>query len=235
LVPRSLEHPQADLTNNVSPVLTVLEALRRRGGTPIIVYFSSAAVYGEARSNQMNERHRTDPLSPYGVSKLAAERYLRLYHVLYGMPTVSLRLFSVFGPGQRKLAVHDLLVRLLAGEDPLDVSGTPQITRDYVYVAEAVRCARLLAALAPAHGEAYNICSGVGTTLANLLEQLRVATGSAAEVRFSGTVRTGDPMRFVGDGSAAASLGIRCSAALGLGLDATVAWLRGTRDGKPPG
>jgi UDP-glucose 4-epimerase len=226
LVPRSIEHPTADLENNVFPVLAVLETLRGRLAPPIVVYFSSAAVYGEAESVPMSENHPTDPLSPYGVSKLAAERYLRLYHVIHGIPAISLRLFSVFGPGQHKLVVHDLLARLLTGEDPLVVHGAPDVARDYVYVSDVVRCAHRLAITAPSRGEAYNVCSGIDTTLSDLTRQMRIACGSDAQVRFTGSIRQGDPVRFIGDGSAARGLGARCDTDLVTGLTATIAWLR---------
>jgi UDP-glucose 4-epimerase len=228
LVPRSLDHPQADLQSNVLPLLASLELLRERAAPPVVVHFSSAAVYGEARSEPMSESHPLEPLSPYGVSKLAAERYTRLYHVLYGLPTLSLRLFSVFGPGQRKLVVHDLLTRVLAGEDPLVVAGGSEVTRDYVFATDVARCAHHLAKAAPATGEAYNLCSGIGTTLRELVEAMQAACGTTAEVEFTGTVREGDPQRFVGDGSAGRALGAGCDSALRVGLAATVDWLRRT-------
>lgn len=230
-VPRSLEHPWADLESNVGTVLAVLETLRQHASPPIpvIVHCSSVAVYGEARHVPMTEQHPTEPLSPYGVSKLSAERYLRLYSVIHSYPTLSLRLFSVFGPGQRKLVVHDLAERLLSGEAPLIIEGSPDVTRDYVYVGDVARCAHRLAAAAPARGEAYNVCSGVGTPLSALAEHLRELCGSRAEIHFTGTLRTGDPVRFVGDPSKAAALGARCRSDLESGLRETVAWLRQRR------
>lgn len=226
LVPRSLESPVADLDNNVLPVLTVLEIVRRRESPPVVVYLSSAAVYGDAQVVPVSEDEPPEPLSPYGVSKLAAERYLRLYHLLYGTPTISLRPFSVFGPGQRKLVVHDLLVRFLAGEDPLTIRGVPEVTRDYVLVTDVARCAHQLALAAPACGEAFNICSGVGTSLADLVDGLRAACGSVAEIRFTGSARPGDPLRYVGDPSAGAALGASCDSDLRQGFEATADWLR---------
>lgn len=227
-VPRSLENPIADLVSNVEPLLLVLEAARRRRAPPLVVYLSSMAVYGEARELPMNERHSTAPLSPYGVSKLAAEQYLRLYRRMYGVPGIALRLFSVFGPGQRKLVIYDLLARLMAGEDPLAISGDPDVMRDYVYVGDVARCAHRLARLAPADGEPYNICSGTGTTLQSLAEKLRSACGSSASITFTGGVRSGDPRHVIGDPSAAAVLGARCDAELGAGLKEITTWLRRT-------
>jgi UDP-glucose 4-epimerase len=226
LVPRSLEHPRADLESNVFPLLAILDTLSSRAMTPVVVYTSSAAVYGESRVEAIGERHPTNPLSPYGVSKLAAEHYLRTYHRLYGIPGFSLRPFSVAGPGQRKLVVHDLLARLLSGEDPLEVRGAPEITRDYVSVGDVARCAHRLAAVAPARGEVYNLCTGVGTTLEELVAEMQAACGTTTDIRFTGTVRSGDPISFVGDGTAAAELGATCYSSLTSMIAATMQWLR---------
>jgi UDP-glucose 4-epimerase len=225
-VPRSLDHPHADLENNVSTVLAVLEAVRTSGAKPpVIVHVSSAAVYGNAHRLPMSESHPTEPLSPYGVSKLAAEEYLRLYHRVYGIPTLSMRPFSVFGPGQSKLVVHDLLVRLLAGEDPLLVKGSANVERDYVYVGDVAQAAYQLAAEAPGEGESYNVSTGRATSLGDLVELLKTASGSDATVRFTEHVRKGDPVGLLGDPARALALGVRCEADLKSGLDATARWL----------
>ncbi len=224
-VPRSLEHPQADLESNVLTVLAVLEALRDSPRPPVVVNFSSAAVYGNASLTPTAESQTPSPVSHYGISKLAGEHYARLYHRLYGIPTLSLRPFSVYGPGQRKLVVHDLLVRVLAGENPLAVRGAADVTRDYVYVADVAATALTLAANAPAEGEAYNVCSGTGTSLRVLAGELARAAGAEVDFTFSGRLRSGDPRHFVGDPSAATLLGARCRTGLTDGLRATAAWL----------
>lgn len=124
-VPHSLDEPTTDLRANLQTTLAVLDALRRVEEPPRIVLVSSAAVYGESMNVPIAESHPLMPISPYGVSKLAAEHYVRVFHRLYGVPGLVVRPFSVYGPGQRKLVVHDLLRRMLDGEDPLVVSAPP--------------------------------------------------------------------------------------------------------------
>jgi UDP-glucose 4-epimerase len=226
-VPLSLANPQADLENNVFTVLAVLECLRARHDPPVVVYFSSSAVYGDAQEPPMREDGPTGPLSPYGVSKLAGESYIRLYHRLYGIPGLALRPFSVYGPGQHKLVIYDLLRRILAGEAPLAVRGDPSVNRDYVYVADVVRAASRLARVAPAQGEAYNVCTGHATSLGGLAAQLLSAAETEVAVEFTGHGRAGDPSQFVGDPGAALALGAGCTTSLHHGLRATVTWIRG--------
>ncbi len=225
-VPLSLANPQADLENNVFTVLAVLECLRARRDPPVVVYFSSGAVYGDAQAPPMSERGPTEPLSPYGVSKLAGEGYVRLYQRLYDIPGLSLRPFSVYGPGQHKLVVYDLLRRILQLESPLVVTGEPGVTRDYVYVKDVVRSASRLARVAPAEGESYNICSGLGTSLGDLAQHLLTAAEVDVLVKFSGDLRAGDPGRFEGDPGATNALGAGCPTSLPEGLRMTVGWLR---------
>jgi UDP-glucose 4-epimerase len=228
-VPLSLANPKADLENNVLTLLAVLECLRARREPPVVVYFSSAAVYGDAQSPPMSERGPTEPLSPYGVSKLAGEGYVRLYQRLYGIPALSLRPFSVYGPGQRKLVVYDLLRRMLLLEDPLMVRGEAGVTRDYVFVGDVVGSALRLARMAPAEGEAYNVCSGLGTSLGDLAQHLLAAARIDAHVQFSGDLRIGDPVRFLGDPQAMTALGAGCPTPLPEGLRTTVEWIRGQK------
>jgi len=229
LVPTSLAEPLGDLWRNAGTTLAALEGARFARRPPVVAYVSSAAVYGEGREMPMREDHPLEPVSPYGISKLAAERYVALYAQLYGVPAFSVRPFSLYGPGQRKLVVYDLLVRLLGGEDPLVVGGAAEVSRDFVFVADAARSLAALARSAPARGEAYNFASGRRTTLGELVSSLLAATGLAPEVRFTGTVRPGDPVRWDGDASLARTLGAAFDTTLEDGLRLTVEWLVGSR------
>jgi UDP-glucose 4-epimerase len=227
-VPRSLEHPLGDLGSNAGTTLAVLETLAALDPPPLLVLVSSAAVYGDSVRLPIDEDHPLEPVSPYGVSKLAAEQYVRLYARLHGFPALSVRPFSLYGPGQRKLVVHDLLSRLEAGEDPLVVTGRPDITRDFVFVQDAARGVVTLGQRAPGVGEPYNLSSGRGTSLGELTAALVEATGRQAEVRFTGDARAGDPLRWEGDQRRSAALGARCDMPLAEGLRRTVAWFRET-------
>ena len=225
LVPASVTAPFEDLVANAGTTVAVLEALRKMNTPPLLVFVSSAAVYGSAETVPMDEEHPLHPVSPYGVSKLASEQYIRLYAEMHGLPAVTARPFSVYGPRQRKLVVYDLLRRLAQGEDPLRVSGSPDVSRDFVWVGDAVKALLALAIRAPAEGEAYNIASGVETTLGELVELLIEQVGGAQRAEFSGVVRPGDPWRWVGDDSRARTLGVACDTPLEAGLKLTAEWL----------
>jgi UDP-glucose 4-epimerase len=225
LVPASMTAPFEDLLANAGTTVAVLEALRKMTSPPLLVFVSSAAVYGTAETVPMDEDHPLHPVSPYGVSKLASEQYIRLYSELHGLSAVSARPFSVYGPRQRKLVVYDLLRRLAEGEDPLRVAGSPDLSRDFVWVGDAVKGLLTLAHEAPAEGEAYNLASGVETTLGELVELLIEQVGGVQRAEFSGAVRAGDPWRWVGDPSRAQALGVACDTPLAAGLQLTAEWL----------
>jgi UDP-glucose 4-epimerase len=225
-VPRSLQHPLGDLLSNAGTTVAALETLAGVDDPPVLVHTSSAAVYGESVRLPMDEDHPLEPVSHYGISKLAAERYVALYARLHGLPTLSVRLFSLYGPGQRKLAVYDLLARLEAGEDPLVIAGRADVTRDLVFVRDAAQSLLTLGRHASAMGEAYNISSGRATSLDELATALGRVTGRRAEVRFTGALRRGDPLRWEGDPRRSAALGASCRTSLDEGLRQTVAWFR---------
>jgi len=203
-----------------------------QGCVGAFVIISSAAVYGEGREMPMTEDHPLEPVSPYGISKLAAETYVRLYAQLYGLNTFSVRPFSLYGPRQRKLVVYDLLCRAVDGEDPVVVLGSPEVSRDFVFVADCARALVILARRAPARGEAYNVATGVGTHLGRLVPALLESAGVEATIQFTGDIRPGDPLRWEGDPTRALALGAAFDTPLAEGLRQTAEWLLANpRDG----
>jgi UDP-glucose 4-epimerase len=228
-VPPSVDDPITDLRQNVETTVAVLEAARRTDPCPLVVLASSAAVYGEAVLLPMSEGHPLLPVSPYGVSKLTAERYLALYARLHGVPCIAVRMFSLYGPGQRKQVVYDLMCRALNGENPLSVLGRPNATRDLVYVTDAARGFIQLAQHAPATGEAYNLAAGHPTAIDELANAIIRILGLDVPVVFSGEVRRGDPLHWHGDASAAEALGVVFATELEQGLLYTAEWVRNNR------
>lgn len=224
-VPPSLARPLDDLNRNAGTTLAVLEGARQAAEPPLVALASSAAVYGEGLHMPMNEDHPLAPVSPYGVSKLAAETYVRVYARLYGLSTFAVRPFSLYGPRQRKLVVYDLLSRALDGESPLVIRGSADVSRDFVYAGDCARALVTLAGRAPARGEAYNIASGRGTPLGELAPALLEAAGIEPEIRFTGNVRPGDPLRWEGDPTRATSLGAAFDTPLREGLRETARWV----------
>jgi len=221
----SVREPAVDLRGNLQTTVAVLSAARRAVDPPRVVLVSSAAVYGESMTVPMAEDHPLVPISPYGVSKLAAEHYLRVFHRLYGLRGIAVRPFSVYGPGQRKLVVYDLLKRIVAGESPLLISAPADVTRDFVYVEDVAAAIVALARDAPGEGEAYNLASGHATSLRELADALLVATGVGSVARFVGDQAPGNPAHWCGDTSKAASLGVTLDTPLARGLAKTVQWI----------
>lgn len=230
LVPRSLAAPLEDLASNVGSLLGMLEVIRRLDAPPLVVSLSSAAVYGTAQTTPMTEEHPLAPESPYGVSKAAGEEYLRLYHKLYGIPSMSVRPFSIYGPGQRKLVIYDLLRRLIDGEKLLVVDAPAEITRDFVFVEDVAEMLVRLAERAPAEANAYNACSGLGTSLDELVALLIAIAQADASVVFTGTARPGDPTHWIGSRERVASITGVEPTGLPEGLARTAAWLTVARE-----
>jgi len=175
-VARSIADPQATHSVNVTGTLVVLEAARA-AGTRRIVYASSSSVYGDTATLPKHEDLPTTPRSPYAVSKLAGEAYCRAYWRSFGLETVSLRFFNVFGPRQDPASEYAAVVprfitRMLVGRSPV-VLGDGRQTRDFTYIRNVVE-ACVLAASAPmrAAGETVNIGCGERTSLLELVELL---------------------------------------------------------------
>lgn len=224
-VPPSFDDPLGDLVTNAGSTLRVLEAIRHSRARPRLVYASSAVVYGDAQEVPMKEDHVLRPTSPYGVGKLAAEHYIRVYAANHGVRALSVRLFSLYGPGQRKQVVYDLMRRALDGQTPLRVIGVPDVERDLVFVDDAARACWQLSMTAAARGEAYNVCTGRPTSLALLAQTILEVVGLEVPVQFTGELRPGDVRQWWGDPSRARRLGVECATALRAGLSATHGWL----------
>jgi UDP-glucose 4-epimerase len=161
-----------------------------------VVFSSSAAVYGDDPRSPKTEDMTPAPKSPYGITKLDGEFYLKMYAEAFGLPTVSLRYFNVFGPRQDPRSVYAAAVpifidRALRGE-PITIFGDGEQTRDFVFV-EDVCAANMLAATSPkaGRGEVFNVGNGGVTTVRALAEVIVEITGSRSEIRHA-PERAGD-------------------------------------------
>lgn len=220
----SVSEPFHDFTANLVASMHLLEQLRQLRQRPRLVLASSAAVYGSARMLPIEETDQTVPLSPYGVSKLAMERYAAVYARLYGLSAASLRPFSVYGPFQRKQVVYALLEQLRTSPHELVLLGDGTQVRDLVYVADVARAFLVVAARGRADGFAYNAATGVSTSLGALARQILEIQGADARISFSGVNRPGDQDRLVGSNAALAALGWAPAYSVPEGLRETAAW-----------
>jgi UDP-glucose 4-epimerase len=224
---RSLSDPRADAAVNAFGTLNVLEAARAVGARKV-VYSSSAGIFGELRSLPIAEDHPVEPDSPYGVSKLAGEKYCLAYSRLYALEAICLRYFNVYGVRQRFDAygnVIPIFATLLLRGEPLTVFGDGEQTRDFINVADVAR-ANVLAACDRGVSGAFNVGSGTAVTVNHLVRLLEEAGGRRATVRH-GPPRPGDvrhslaDIRAIGD-----ALGFAPAVTLEPGLVEYVSWLR---------
>lgn len=212
--------------NNVEATQALLEACV---GTPVdrFVYASSSSVYGDDTPIPMREDALPRPVSPYGVTKLAAEQLCYLYHVNHGVPAVSLRYFTVYGPRQRPdMAFHRFLKAAIAGA-PITVYGDGEQTRDFTYVADAV-AATVAAADRGRPGGVYNIGGGSRVSVNAVLELVGRCTGRTLDIRRDAPQK-GDMRDTSADTSRArADLGFAPSVPLEPGLEEEFRWLSST-------
>lgn len=223
-VPWSVEDPRRDFALNIGNSFELLEAIRAAEPKPRLVNISSAAVYGDPDKQPMKEADPTFPISPYGVSKLAAERYVAVYSRLYGLRAASLRLFSVFGPRQRKQVVFDLIGKCRDNPNRIAVHGDGTQERDFVFVTDVVEAIRVVADRAPAKGEVYNVASGTTVSLAHLLSSVCRACKVQPEIAYSGSVRPGDAQRWYPDITALRAIGFAPATHLDAGVGAVRVW-----------
>jgi UDP-N-acetylglucosamine/UDP-N-acetyl-alpha-D-glucosaminouronate 4-epimerase len=194
-VPRSVQDPLTSSAVNVEGTLNVLLAARDEG-VRRVVYSSSSSVYGTRRELPVTEAMAPDPLSPYGVAKLAAERYCVSFSRVYeSFETVVLRYFNVFGPRQSPLsqyaAVIPLFVTAIARGDPITVDGDGEQSRDFTYVDNVVDATIRAADAEGASGRIFNVSSGSPVSVNQLADAIGRALGRPVERRF-GPSRPGD-------------------------------------------
>lgn len=230
-IPPSVEDPGYDYALNLETTFRLLEAVRLAPRRPRLVFTSSAAVYGNPSRLPIRESDPTVPISPYGVSKLAGERYVGVYGPLYGIPCSSVRLFSVYGPRQRKQVVYDLIDRLSRDPTRLVVIGDGSQQRDFVFVEDVAEAMIAVAERAPGLGEVFNVASGVTYTIGQLVSVICDALGARPEICYLGSVRPGDADRWSVDVSALRTLGFEARTELVTGVERTRDWYRAERGG----
>jgi UDP-glucose 4-epimerase len=228
-VPRSIDDPRANNDVNVTGILNLLIAAKE-AGVRRVVYASSSSVYGDDPTLPKVEDQTPRPISPYAATKIMGEYYCRIYSQLYGLETVSLRYFNVFGPRQdpesRYAAVVPRFITAALAGEPLEVHGDGLQSRDFTYIDNVV-AANLLAGDAPgAVGEAFNIACGARYSLLDTVEAIEKGLGHKVK-REHVESRAGDVKHTLADiGKARRLLGYEPRVAFADGMARTVAWFR---------
>jgi UDP-glucose 4-epimerase len=224
---RSIEHPLEDSAINVLGTINLLEAACRAEVRKFI-FSSSAGIFGELKTIPIDEDHPTNPDTPYGASKLCAEKLCLAYHRLYGLEAICLRYFNVYGTNQRYDAygnVIPIFVKRVISEEPIVIFGDGEQTRDFVNVRDVAR-ANYLAAMADGVSGAFNIASGTYVTIRDLARSISEASGVAPCVEYA-EPRPGDVRHSLANIAAARdALGYRPGTALETGLREYITWAK---------
>ena len=231
-VPRSIEDPLRSHAANATGTLTILDQARQAGIKHFVVS-SSSSVYGMNPALPKAEREWVRPMSPYAVSKLAAEQYVLAYQQSYGMTTLAFRFFNVYGPGQRSghayAAVIPEFMDALLSRRPMPVHGDGTQSRDFTYVGTVCRVLLESAVRRVSYPEPVNLAYGSNTTLNDLIETISRVAGRRPSVQFTDP-RPGDVKHSQADNRALLSLFPEIEPVpLEQGLAATLNWLEGMK------
>jgi UDP-glucose 4-epimerase len=211
--------PLYDYRVNALGTLHLLRAVAELADRPRIVYASTAAVYGIPERVPVDESHATRPISPYGVSKLAGEKYCYAYWHEHALDVVTVRIFNTYGPRQTRYVMFDLLTKLRACPEKLEVLGDGEQVRDYCYVSDTVD-GLLIAAQKGVAGSVLNLASGEPVVIRELVGRMLKAAGldGTTEVCYTGHTWRGDIPKLLGDSTKLRRLGFKPRVSLEEGL-----------------
>jgi UDP-glucose 4-epimerase len=224
---RSVKNPLTSNAVNIDGTLNILEAARQ-ADVRRVVFACSSSVYGESETLPKVETMKLDPLSPYAVTKMAGEEYCKVYYRLFGLETVSLRYFNIFGPrqdptSQYSAVIPKFIMAALEGKEPV-IYGDGEQSRDFTYIANAVS-ANIKACTAPnAPGNSYNVACGDRFTLNQMLKLIGEIMGTEIDAQYI-EERPGDIKHSLADIEAAKNdLGYSIDYDFKAGMKETVNW-----------
>ncbi|UCF79171.1 MAG: SDR family oxidoreductase [Candidatus Eiseniibacteriota bacterium] len=231
-VQRSVEDPATTTSVNIEGTLRVLAAARE-SGVRRVVYASSSSVYGNGAGLPNREEMRPNPCSPYALTKFTAEEYCRLFSTVYGLETVSLRYFNVFGPRQDSSSQYAAVIpifitRILSGAKPV-VFGDGEQSRDFTFVEDLVEANLLACHKEGVAGRTYNIARGSRKTLNQLIETLGSITGKPVDAEYAQPRPAEVRHSEAAVGKAERELSFKARVSFEEGLERTFAWFRDRR------
>jgi UDP-glucose 4-epimerase len=222
-VAASVANPRHDFDNTFRGVFEVLEAARHAASR--VVFPSTASIFDSSNQLPLPERAFPRPSSPYAAGKLGGEAYCHAYHRCYGLDVRIARLFSVYGTGMRRFAIHDIIRKIQQNRAELTILGDGTQVRDYLFIDDAVRGLAMLATEGIA-GEEYNLASGEPVQLLDLARTIAELMGHPDIcIRTTGHSFPGDTPRWYADISKVRRLGFAPTVDLRTGLRRTIEWL----------
>jgi UDP-glucose 4-epimerase len=221
----SFEDCNADFQSNFLVVQRILELMRKANLNTIkFLNISSAAVYGNPSELPINENTILKPISPYGFHKQMTEILLKEYSTCFNIKTISLRIFSAYGSGQKKLLLWDLHNKFNSTNSLVELYGTGNETRDFIHVEDIAQQILLAIKYAGFNGEAINIANGKEIRIAETVEFYLKYHSNKKEVIFNGEVRLGDPMFWCADISTMKNWGYKQKVSIEDGIAQYIEW-----------
>lgn len=203
----SLLHPLDDLRGSVQTWANLLDGVRRSGLRPLVLFPSSAAVYGNPTSLPVAENAVTMPVSPYGFHKKMCELLAQEFAECFSVRIIVCRLFSIIGTAQRRLLLWEIFSQAREDSDAIQLEGTGEESRDYLHIDDVARALLGLAATNPAPSySVVNIASGLETTALEMAEQTRALIAPSKSILCRSHERPGNPKRWRGDNALLRSL-----------------------------
>ena len=229
-VRRSVENPVFDADVNLLGLLNLLEAARKTGVRQVIFASTGGAIYGEQDVHPADENHPARPVSPYGVAKLAGERYLYFYHCQYGLDVTCLRYANVYGPRQSphgEAGVVAIFMHKLLRDEQAVINGDGKQTRDYVFVGDIVQAN--VAALGRSGFEIFNVGTGIETDVNQLFSEVHRSLGTGSPA-IHGEAMPGEQQRSsISSAKLRDQLGVSPDTLFADGIDQTADWFKAHR------
>jgi dTDP-glucose 4,6-dehydratase/UDP-glucose 4-epimerase len=229
-VQQSFRDTPGDFQLNTYNVLLIAETIRRLQPNCKLINLSSAAIYGNQKQLPVCETALPMPLSPYGWHKLMSEQICREYTEQFGIKTQSLRIFSTYGEGQKKLLFWDVYQKIGKSTDnTIELFGTGEETRDFIYINDMMRALESVISNAAFDGSAINIASGTATSINEAVSIFLTEAAPGFTIRYTGNNKQGDPLYWQADIKKLQDLGYTPGISLQEGLKATWKWLKDQR------
>ncbi len=224
-VPSSLIDPSNDFERNVILVKDILDRIRLGGNKNIrFVNLSSAAVYGNPQNLPIKESHMCQPICPYGSHKMMAEELCSYYNNCFGIKTVSLRIFSAYGIGQRKMLLWDLHQKIFNSNGEIILFGTGNESRDFIHTEDIYRQLILAINNSNFDGEAINVANGKEVYVKDVVEIYKKHYPKSFTYEFNGENRPGDPLNWCADISIMKNWGYRNEIGIEQGVENYIKW-----------
>ncbi len=220
----SFNNPYNDFKTNTINVFKILDSIRKYQFLCKFINLSSAAVYGNPLYLPIKDTHAVDPISPYGFHKHFAEQICSEYSKIFGIKTVSLRIFSVYGPGLKKQIFWDVYSKFKS-EEKVFLFGTGNETRDFIYIDDLLRQIWLVINNAEFRGESFNLANGEELKINEVVSVMQRIMNSKKEIIFDNIPRIGDPINWQADISNLISWGYKKTIELDLGVTKFLQWV----------